>query len=274
MKNKTVQTIYSDDLVSGLFLGEVVDINDPQREGKIRIKIFGIFDDVPSENIPWAQCMLFSSAGSGTGSGTWSLPKLGSLVRVRFQNGNPYLPMWESIDRVSRELKEKLSEESDYLNAHVLVFDTEENLYIYRLPSEGLFFRLGSDDDSSQQIKFLDNGDLSLIINNGEEQKIELLEESKTIKISNSSQIVTIDGNSGEIKIESDKTFKIVASSECTIDSPKINLGNGAVESLVLGTAFKTYFDTHTHTGNLGAPTTPPLVPMPPNTLSTQNKSL
>lgn len=43
---------------------------------------------------------------------------------------------------------------------------------------------------------------------------------------------------------------------------------NGASEAAVLGDAFKTYFDTHTHPTGVG-PSGPPAAPMPPTTLST-----
>lgn len=40
-----------------------------------------------------------------------------------------------------------------------------------------------------------------------------------------------------------------------------INLGKGASIPAVMGMALQTYLDQHMHTGNLGAPTSPPLVP-------------
>jgi len=37
-----------------LYLGEIVDINDPRKEGRARIKVFGLFDSIETEDIPWA----------------------------------------------------------------------------------------------------------------------------------------------------------------------------------------------------------------------------
>lgn len=48
-----------------------------------------------------------------------------------------------------------------------------------------------------------------------------------------------------------------------------IQLGEGAVEPVVLGTSFKTAYDTHTHSSAMG-PTGVPIVPLPANTLSTE----
>ena len=51
-----------------------------------------------------------------------------------------------------------------------------------------------------------------------------------------------------------------------------IELGKGAIEKLVLGDSFMALFNAHTHIGNLGAPTTPPVVPMTPAQLSQKPK--
>lgn len=51
-----------------------------------------------------------------------------------------------------------------------------------------------------------------------------------------------------------------------------VEIGEGAAESLVLGDAFKSYFDGHTHPTGVG-PSGPPAAPMPPTTLSTYAKT-
>ena len=51
-----------------------------------------------------------------------------------------------------------------------------------------------------------------------------------------------------------------------------VNIGDEAAESLVLGDAFKAYFDGHTHPTGVG-PSGPPVAPMPPTALSTYSKT-
>lgn len=72
------------------------------------------------------------------------------------------------------------------------------------------------------------------------------------------------DGTSAKAKIEIEESGKIIinAGSGSTIE-----LGEGAIEKAVLGTAFKTYFDMHTHTTGVG-PSGVPINPMPDTTLS------
>lgn len=55
----------------------------------------------------------------------------------------------------------------------------------------------------------------------------------------------------------------ITASTKAVINSPLVEVGSGALEKVLNGEAFQTLFNTHTHAGNLGYPTSPP------NTLST-----
>lgn len=55
-----------------------------------------------------------------------------------------------------------------------------------------------------------------------------------------------------------------------TVDAQAINLGKGAISSLVKGTEFLAYFNTHTHfcPPVVGGPSSPPMVPMLPTMLS------
>ena len=46
-----------------------------------------------------------------------------------------------------------------------------------------------------------------------------------------------------------------------------------AVEAVIKGNTFQNYFNSHTHIGNLGAPTSTPVVPSTPNHLSTVSKT-
>jgi hypothetical protein len=74
--------------------------------------------------------------------------------------------------------------------------------------------------------------------------------------------VITIDGSSGTITVKSD--------TKVDLDAPAMNLGPAAVDAIIKGTAFKTFFDLHTHSGvTAGAGVTgPPSAPMdvPPGT--------
>ena len=37
------------------YLGVIVDINDPLKQGRAKVRVFGIFDDLEIEDIPWSE---------------------------------------------------------------------------------------------------------------------------------------------------------------------------------------------------------------------------
>jgi hypothetical protein len=75
-----------DDLRNTSWLGEVVDIADPQKIGRIKVKVFGKFDELDNESIPWAYPGNNISAGSADGGSFFSVPKLGSIVSIKFSD--------------------------------------------------------------------------------------------------------------------------------------------------------------------------------------------
>lgn len=69
--------------------GIVEDVNDPLEAGRIRVRVFGVhsenLNDVPTEDLPWAQCMNSTYNGSigGKGKSPTGILK-GQLVGVVF----------------------------------------------------------------------------------------------------------------------------------------------------------------------------------------------
>jgi len=93
--------------------------------------------------------------------------------------------------------------------------------------------------------------------------------EAITITDSANNNTVKMDSNGITIQSPDDSNQVLLTSSGITIKSSAIKIGSdSATEPLVLGTQLLTaltnlllWLSTHTHTGNLGAPTSPPLVP-------------
>ena len=46
--------LFRDNLRDAHWLGEVVDIEDPLLQGRARVKVYGKFDKLPNDAIPWA----------------------------------------------------------------------------------------------------------------------------------------------------------------------------------------------------------------------------
>jgi hypothetical protein len=64
--------------------------------------------------------------------------------------------------------------------------------------------------------------------------------------------------------------FVEVTDSGINIYAEKVDIGTGVFQAVIQSERFKEYFDAHIHTGNLGAPTSPPQVPLPEEVFSTQ----
>jgi hypothetical protein len=121
------------------WIGEVVDNNDPKFLGRCRVKVFGKFDKLPNDSIPWATPMNRDFAGSH------HTPNIGTIVAVRFDNGNIYHPeYWFQINQ-SKSLKKDILDASEAAhNVVSLVYDEVRNIRIYHSPEDGLVITRGS----------------------------------------------------------------------------------------------------------------------------------
>ena len=70
--------ITQDNLNGTNWIGLVVDNEDPLQEGRVKVKVFGKFDELEDEAIPWATPRNNLTGGSATGSGFHSVPKVDS----------------------------------------------------------------------------------------------------------------------------------------------------------------------------------------------------
>lgn len=131
------------------YLGVVVDNADPEFRGRAKVRVFGVFDnDIEDVDLPWAHQRFEMSFGVNGGSGRMSVPKLGSVVHVQFNNGNYYSPEYKAVQELSKDLIDEIS--ASYDGAHSLIYDGVENLRIYYTVEKGLVIDL---KDSTMIIK-------------------------------------------------------------------------------------------------------------------------
>lgn len=128
------------------YIGKIEEIDDPNFEGRCKIRVFGVFGDkgdslgsIPVEDIPWAYPLHDLQFGSDTGTGRFSTPKMGAMVRVVFE-GDQYHPRYFSIEEIDEELKGLLQE--DYPNFHSVLYDSGEQMKIYYAVNSGFIIDL------------------------------------------------------------------------------------------------------------------------------------
>ena len=202
-------------------LGEIEDINDPLKQGRARIRVFGFFDELEIEDIPWAEQISGLSFSSARGNGNISIPRVGAVVNVQFDGSNYYKCFYEFEKESSSALLEEIAD--SYEGAQSIWYDVEAEpgtLKLFYTKKKGMVLSLG---DAKIQLDTQDGGNLRIVIEMGKDQ----------------------------IKMENGKVI---------INSNNIELGEGATQSVIRGDAFKQFFDTHVHAG-AGSPPVVPMIP-------------
>jgi len=214
------------------YLGKVVDIKDPLYQGRARIEVFGVFDGLPSDDLPWAEQIAGLSFGGNFGGGNITIPRLGSVVAVHFEDNNYYKMNYHYIKEISSDLMTELKEDNSYEGTQALIYDSEAQpgtLKMIYTRKKGLVFQLG---DATIQLDTQNAG------TNKEKLRI-------VLKL-----------NDDEVRME-----KQGAKQKVIVKSQNIELGEAAMEKLILGSTFLTFFNTHTHPTGVG-PSGVPVVPM------------
>jgi hypothetical protein len=143
--------MHNPEISNKIFLGVVEDNADPKRLGRVRVRIPTYFDNIPTENLPWA------SPWKDLNGNEYSSPDVGKIVSVVFDQGNPYLPEYIYAEHFNINLENKLKSlsESDYLSFKSVFFD--DKTQIYRSDSEGLKI-----DHQYSNMNITQNGNINL----------------------------------------------------------------------------------------------------------------
>jgi len=142
-------------LKNNIFVGVVVDNNDPDRVGRCRVRVVDVFDRIPVDDIPWAK------PWKDLGGNAFSVPEKGKVVSVIFDNGSIYKPEFICAEHYNINLENKLSklDDNDYKTFKSVVFD--HSTQIYRTKSQGLMV-----DHEYTNINLDESGHINLNLKN------------------------------------------------------------------------------------------------------------
>ena len=206
-----------DDDDKGRWTGKVVDNDDPDKLGRVKIVVFGYYDELAEFALPWAVPDLGYIGGT---NGNFVVPEVGTFVRGYFDQGDIQKPIYDSIafsEMTARNLMKNqlVNKLEDYPHKMVLLeTDQGDYLTLNRKDGETLFHhRTG--------LTITIGGDGTLTINTGSS----FAEKGKFI--------VNCDG---ETQIETQGDVKITSlTGNVNIDAVggMVNLGRNTSKQLI-----------------------------------------
>lgn len=112
--------------------GIVLNNVDPDKLGRVQIKIYGYYDDLDLTNIPWAVPDINSWTST---KGNFIVPEINTILRGYFDNGDDMKPVFDSVafNSYYTSKRDNLSEfnrrTKDYPHTMVL-FETDQNDFL------------------------------------------------------------------------------------------------------------------------------------------------
>jgi len=215
---------------SGNYRGEVVSNADPKESGRCQIRVFGVFDDVEDECLPWAEYAdPFMQGASGTG-GFW-VPDVGMKVWCFFENNDHMQPVYFAGAPSLRDMPaQKTSEDAqtsrgglEYTKNRIIrtpaghlveLDDTAGNSRVRIAHKSGSQIIMYDDGDVYEQVmgnyKRVVNGDYEEIINGNHKKSI--IGDSKQTVVGDTSM-----ESLGQVSIETPSSMS-VKSGDLSVD--------------------------------------------------------
>lgn len=254
----------------GKYRGFVEDNKDPERRGRLIVTVPSVLGDTPTDWI--LPCFPY---GGGAGFGWLSVPPREAQVVVEFLEGDISAPMWTgTFWRTAEEVPEDVSEGEDPTttllrteSGHLLSFEDKDDATqitlrsskeaVIDLDHEGSIALTGSDGGTVT----LDSKAGTLTVADANNNTLTLTKDGIEASDGNGN---TISTSAGGVEVSS-TTIKISGSA--------VTVGTGSAEPLIKGSTFLSLFNSHTHNAtSIGAPTSPPIVPLTPSVLTTATK--
>ncbi len=255
----------------GKFQATVENNKDPKKLYRLKLRIDSVFgwSDQPIVT-DWAEpCMPI---------GYFFVPEIGDEVWVEFKMGHIDFPIWMN-KFVSPEAAEELPDDTNYPDNHIIEtpqgnytmeFNEKEGNEYFKLTTKSDQIIHCNDKEGEESILIKDKNlnqilmdQEGAILKDFNDNSFTLNEDGVVIEDANGNVITMngdgvslVDSNGNEINLGSDGiVIKDSNGNEINLGSSNIKF-NSSANSIVLDGS---KYELHMHTGNLGAPTTPPM---------------
>lgn len=268
----TARSRSTDQRYYGVAEAIVTDNDDPEHEGRVKLR-FPWFDD--SMESEWCRVRQLYA---GNDYGTFFVPEVGDEVIVAFVHGDMRLPvvlggLYNGVDKPPsfREGTDKDQKLVRTKGGHEILLDDSQAARRVRLKSSaGHVVDL---NDQEQNITVESQGGHSVLLDDRGQKLTVKTSAGQSVLLEDGGAKVTIQTSGGQsITLEAGQ-IKLSATSIILSGNVKLG-GDAATQSLVLGEMLMTTYNAHTHNCTApGTPSGPPLSPMTPGVLSQTNKT-
>lgn len=256
----------------GKFRGIVTDNKDPQKRGRLKLRIPSVLADQDSD---WAlPCLPYGGASQ---QGMFMVPEIDAQVWVEFEEGDISRPIWvgtfwqqESDTPEDAAKDEPTTRLIQTRSGHILQFDDEDGEERFRLfhPADA-------------EIIIDKNGTISLTDTSGAFLRLDA-ENNEIVLEDSNGNIMTMNSSGTKVEDSNGNVIEMAAAG-ITAEAPKIvvkggqvHLGDEGGEPVIKGQSFLGLFASHIHTVApvVGGPTSPPIPQGEMSTLSTTVKTI
>ena len=114
------------ELSRDFYVGIVEDNKDPNRKGRIKVRVQTLYHNIPVEDIPYAYPF------AGLAGKEFQVPALGKLVNVLFLSDDLYSPYYIYSENYNENLQRKLKDLSDeeYVDFTAMLFDESTQIFV------------------------------------------------------------------------------------------------------------------------------------------------
>lgn len=247
----------------GKYRGFVVDNDDPEQMGRLRLQVPTVLGDAVTV---WALPCL--PAGGAKNMGFFIVPDVDAQVWVEFEEGNLNRPIWSgTFWQKKGEIPEEAALNPPTTSifrtsgGHKLQFDDEadkEKITLFH----SIEAEMVIDEKGSITIKDAQENTVTLDADGGE-ISIEDANGNSMIMTSTGTTIEDCNGN----KIEMGASGITIKGQQIVLDGSMVMLAGQGGEGVIKGQSFLTLFATHMHPSAMG-PTGPPVPQGEMSTLS------